>query len=81
MRGDINTPPLSSHITQLPQFQQSLDSLQGRVRNVPLDPIAQHTDMRARPKIYESLIMSGCIWIVPGLNGLSCLSLLSSRAV
>ena len=26
------------------------------VRNVPQDPITQHTDQRAKPRVYESLI-------------------------
>ena len=39
----------------LPQ-QPVLDFYPRPVRNVPQDPITQHTDQRAKPKVYESLI-------------------------
>ena len=53
--------PLQQVPLQVPQKQQPLhqppDFLQGKpVRNVPFDPIAQHVDLRMRPKVYESLI-------------------------
>ena len=39
----------------LPQ-QPMLDFYPKSVRNVPQDPITQHTDQRTKPKVYESLI-------------------------
>ena len=39
----------------LPQ-QPMLDFYPKPVRNVPQDPITQHTDQRTKPKVYESLI-------------------------
>ena len=39
----------------LPQ-QPVLDFSPRSVRNVPQDPITQHTDQRAKPKVYERLI-------------------------
>ena len=42
----------------VPNFPQQpvLDSYPKSVRNVPQDPITQHTDQRTKPKVYESLI-------------------------
>ena len=49
--SDLNLQP------QFPGAQIPTTMPQGRpVRNVPFDPITQHTDMRVKPKIYESLI-------------------------
>ena len=41
-----------------PNFPQQpvLDFYPQPVRNVPQDPITQHTDQRTKPKVYESLI-------------------------
>ena len=39
----------------LPQ-QPMLDFYPKPVRNIPQDPITQHTDQRTKPKVYESLI-------------------------
>ena len=36
--------------------QPVMDFYPRQIRNVPQDPITQHTDQRAKPKIYESLI-------------------------
>ena len=36
--------------------QPVMDFYPRSVRNVPQDPITQHTDQRAKPKVYESLI-------------------------
>ena len=36
--------------------QPVLDFYPRPVRNVPQNPITQHTDQRAKPKVYESLI-------------------------
>ena len=36
--------------------QPMMDFYPRSVRNVPQDPITQHTDQRAKPKVYESLI-------------------------
>ena len=36
--------------------QSMLDFTPRPIRNVPQDPITQHTDQRAKPKVYESLI-------------------------
>ena len=36
--------------------QSMLDFIPRSIRNVPQDPITQHTDQRAKPKVYESLI-------------------------
>ena len=42
---------------QIPQPQEPVNLLQHKtVRNVPLDPITQHVDLRTKPKVYESLI-------------------------
>ena len=44
--------PMQPFVTETPLIPiQS-----GQVRNVPLDPIAQHVDMRTKPRIYDSLI-------------------------
>ena len=50
--------PLPQISLQQQQIQQQpLDFLQGKsVRNVPLDPITQHVDLRTKPKVYESII-------------------------
>ena len=42
-------------VPSLPQ-QPVLDFYPRPVRNVPQDPITQHTDQSAKPKVYESLI-------------------------
>ena len=42
-------------VPNLPQ-QPVLDFYPRSVRNVPQDPITQHTDQRTKPKVYESLI-------------------------
>ena len=42
----------------VPNFPQQpvLDFYPKSVRNVPQDPVTQHTDQRTKPKVYESLI-------------------------
>ena len=47
-----NIGPTIPHLTQ----QSMLDFTPRPIRNVPQDPITQHTDQRAKPKVYESLI-------------------------
>ena len=47
-----NIGPTIPSLTQ----QSMLDFTPRPIRNVPQDPIAQHTDQRAKPKVYESLI-------------------------
>ena len=43
-------------VPQLPPISEQFPSQNTFVRNVPFDPIAQHTDLRTKPKVYESLI-------------------------
>ena len=44
-------------VPQLPQISEPIYPSQNTfVKNVPLDPITQHVDLRAKPKVYESLI-------------------------
>ena len=47
-----NIGPTMPNLTQQPM----LDFNPRSIRNVPQDPITQHTDQRAKPKVYESLI-------------------------
>ena len=47
-----NIGPTIPNLTQ----QTMLDFTPRPIRNVPQDPITQHTDQRAKPKVYESLI-------------------------
>ena len=47
-----NIGPTIPNLTQ----QSILDFTPRPIRNVPQDPITQHTDQRAKPKVYESLI-------------------------
>ena len=47
-----NIGPTIPNLTQ----QTMLDFAPRPIRNVPQDPITQHTDQRTKPKVYESLI-------------------------
>ena len=54
-QGDLFQPQFQTH--SMPQFQEIIKPPSGQmIRNVPLDPVTQHVDLRTKPKVYESLI-------------------------
>ena len=59
--AELSVPPTVDMpqypLSQIPKVSDPIQSLQSTcVRNVPFDPIAQHVDLRTKPKVYESLI-------------------------